>query len=189
MRRNNPGTTCGSWPSTEGQNDNGVECDTLKALVNRNSFTKSQELLEVEEMEVEMSLEELEERMRKALKSTSNRSTPGSDGISYRFIKMVLNTKLGKELVKEIAVSLKEGRIPEEWQRSKVVSIPKPNKDHRAAKGWRPINLINCISKLAEKVATDELQEAGLFHKGQYGGVKGRSALEARAQRALAWGG
>ena len=30
--------------------------------------------------------------------------------------------------------------------------IPKPNKDHKAAKGWRPINLINCIGKLAEKV-------------------------------------
>ena len=121
MRRNNPGTTCGSWSSTEGQNDDGVDCDTLKALVSRNFFTKSQEPLEVEDLEVDLSLEELEEMMRKALKSTSNRSTPGPDGISYRFIKMVLNTKLLKELVKEIAVSLKEGRIPEEWQRSKVV--------------------------------------------------------------------
>ena len=73
-----------------------------------------------------------------------------------------------------------------------MVFIPKPNKDHKAAKGWRPITLINCIGKLAEKVVADELQEAGLFHNGQYGRIKGRSALEAmmraltRAQRALA---
>ena len=36
---------------------------------------------------------------------------------------------------------LKEGRIREKWQQSKVVFIPKPNKGHQAAKGWRPINL------------------------------------------------
>ena len=59
----------------------------------------------------------------------------------------------------------------------------------------KPFNLINCIGKLVEKVVADELQEAGLFHKGQYGGIKGRSALEAmtraltQAQRALARGG
>ena len=34
---------------------------------------------------------------------------------------------------------------------SKVVFIPKANKDHRAAKGWRPINLTNRIGKLAER--------------------------------------
>ena len=59
-----------------------------------------------------------------------------------------------------------------------MVFISKPNKDHRAAKGWRPINLINCIGKLAEKVVADELQEAGLFYKGQYGGIKGSLALK-----------
>ena len=121
---------------------------------------------------------ELEEKVRDALRGTSNRSAPGPDGIRYRFIKMVLDTKLGREVVQEVAESLKEGRIPEDWQLSKVVFIPKPNKVH---KGWRPINLINCIGKLAEKVVADEMQETGgeLFHKGQYGAVKGRSALEA----------
>ena len=129
---------------------------------------------------------ELEEKVRGALRGTSNRVAPGPDGISYRFIKMVLDTRLG--------TSLREGSIPEEWRLSKVVFIPKPNKDHKAAKGWRPINLINWVGKLAEKVVADGLQEAGLFHRGQYGGIKGRSALEAmtraltRAQRALARG-
>ena len=96
-------------------------------------------------------MKELKEKVRGALRGTSNRSEPGPDGISYRFI-MALNTKLGRELITEVAMSLKEGRIPEEWQHSKLVFTPKPNQDHRAAKGWRPINLINCIGKLAEKV-------------------------------------
>ena len=148
-----------------------------------------------EEVVCSYAVEELEEKVREALRGTSNRSAPGPDGISYRFIKTVLDTKLGEEVVREVAESLKEGRIPEAWQNSKVVFIPKPNKDHKAAKGWRPIKLINCVGKLAEKVVADELQEAELFHKGQFGGVKGRSALEAmtrvltRAQRALSRGG
>ena len=44
-----------------------------------------------------------------------------------------------------------------------MVFIPKPNKDHKLAKGWRPINLINCIGKLAEKIVADELQDAGFL--------------------------
>ena len=55
--------------------------------------------------------------------------------------------------------------------------------------------MINCIGKIGEKVVADQLQEAGLLHRHQYGSVKGRSALEVvfravtRAQRCLAKGG
>ena len=94
-----------------------------------------------------------------------------------------------------MARNLWKGRIPREWQNSKVVIIPKPRKDHEKMKGWRPINLINCIGKLKEKVVAEVLQGCGLLHKHQFGSVKGRSAMEAalrtvtRAQRCLAKGG
>ena len=134
----------------------------LQALVDRNFFTKDQDPLVVEvERGCGYSMEELEEKVREALRGTSNRLAPGPDGISYRFIKLVLDTSLGREIVQEVAESLKEGRIPKAWQNSKVVFIPKLDKDHKAAKGWRPINLINCIRKLAEKVVANELQGAG----------------------------
>ena len=60
----------------------------------------------------------------------------------------------------------------------RVVLIPKPGRDLTKTKSWRPINQINCIGKLGEKVVADELHEADLLHGGQFGGVKGRSALE-----------
>ena len=60
------------------------------------------------------------------------------------------------------------GRAPVDWQLSKVVM----GKDHVQLKGWRPISLINCVCKLGEKVVV------GLFHRHQYGSVKGISALE-----------
>ena len=56
-----------------------------------------------------------------------------------------------------MARNLWKGRIPREWQNSKVVIIPKLGKDHEKTKEWRLINLINCISKLGEKVVADVL--------------------------------
>ena len=90
---------------------------------------------------------------------------------------------------------MEKGRAPIDWQLSKVVIIPKPEKDHIQLKGWHPINLIDCVCKLGAKVIADELQEVGLFHCHQYGSVKGRSAVEpvfrqvVSAQRAMAKGG
>ena len=67
-----------------------------------------QEPLEAEAGVVELSVEELEARVQNAIRGTSNRSAPGPDGISYGPIKIVLNTKLGSEMIGEIPVSLKD---------------------------------------------------------------------------------
>jgi len=139
-----------------------------------------------------ISQEKMEELVRKALAGKSNRSASGPDGIGYKLIKQVLNLKLGRELIGEVVENLINGTIPKEWQYSKVVMISKPGKDHGKTKGWRPINLINCVGKLGEKVVADRLQESGLLHRHQFGSVKGRSAIEAalrvvtRAQRCMA---
>ena len=122
---------------------------------------------------------QLEEEIRKALSRTSNLSAPGPDRIGYRLIKMVMGTRLEDELIKEVARNLAKGKIPKEWQNSKIVMICKSGKDHNKTKRWRPINLINCIGKLGEKVVANRLQESELLHKHQFGSVKGRSAIEA----------
>ena len=75
-----------------------------------------------------------------------------------------------------------------------MVLIPKPGRDLTRTKSWRPINLINCIWKLVEKVVANALQDAGLLHGKQFVGVKGRSAVEAvfravvKARRCMARG-
>ena len=77
----------------------GVECesddDKLRALVDRTSFKKEQETVTTENGAVELSRKNWKEGM-------SNRSAPGPDGISYRFIKAVLNARLSRGLVREI---------------------------------------------------------------------------------------
>jgi len=48
----------------------------------------------------------LENFVYKTLSGTSNTLAPGPDGIGCRLIKATMKTKLGKELIKEIAGNL-----------------------------------------------------------------------------------
>ena len=140
-------------------------------------------------------IQDMEERVRRALMGTKNSSAPGPDGISYRLIKGIKDTPLGEKHVNEVAVQLLEGTIPHKWKEMRVVLIPKPGRDLTVTKSWRPINLINCIGKLGEKVVADHLQDAHLLHHHQFGAVKGRSALEVvfqavvKARRCMDGGG
>ena len=101
-----------------------------------------------------------------ALGRTRNWSAPGPDGISYRLIKAVRNTRLGQELVGEVVDNLMSGIIPPAWREMRVVFIPKPGRDLTLTRSWRPLNLINCMGKLGEKVVADRIQDFGgeLFH-------------------------
>ena len=169
----------------------------------RDHFVWKEKRRTTEEEEEEVDNEKVEEdklekiitKVEVALNGTEDISAPGPDGISYRFIKTIKNTILGEKLLDEVASNLVKGTILREWQKSKVVMIPKPGKDHKRTKGWKPINRINCISKIGEMVVADVLQSCSLLHKHQFGSVKVRSATEAalrtvtRAQQCLAKGG
>ena len=121
----------------------------------------------------------MKDKVLDTLSRTSNTSAPGPDGINYQILKWANNTVLGEYLIYQGVGNLLEWRIPKEWQKSKVVFIPKPKRDLNLLKAWRPITLINCIGKLGERVVADELQNEGLLHKHQFGSVKGRSAIDA----------
>ena len=64
-----------------------------------------------------------------AVRGATNNSAPGPDGVGYRFIKAVRDTRLGRELVHDIVDNLVEGEIPREWGRMRAVFIPKPGRD------------------------------------------------------------
>ena len=115
----------------------------------------------------------MEEKIRRALIGTKNSSAPGPDGISYRLIKAIKDSPLGEEVVNEVALQLLVGTIPDKWKEMRVLLIPKPGRDLTITNNWRPINLINCIDKLGEKVVPDHLQDADLLHHHQFEAVKG----------------
>ena len=132
-----------------------------------------------------------------ALGRTKNELAPGPDGISYRLIKAVQDTRLGRELVDEVVDCLVRSVIPLAWRDMRVVFILKPGRDLTLTKSWRPLNFINCVGKLGEKVVADRIQDyrEALFHHLQFGSVWGRSAVDVlyrsvvRAQRCLDDGG
>ena len=68
----------------------------------------------------------------------------------------------------------------------KGVLLRKPNKpDYSAVKPYRVISLLNCLGKVVEKIAADAIahhcESTGVFHPGQMGGRKQRSATDAVA--------
>ena len=104
-----------------------------------------------------LSREEIESAVIHALGRTKNGSAPGPDGIGYRLIKPVRDTRLGWELIEEIVDNLAQGVIPPAWREMRVVFIPKPGRDLTLAKNWRPLNFINCVGKLGEKGVADRI--------------------------------
>ena len=61
-----------------------------------------------------------------ALSGTKNNSAAGPDGVGYRLIKVVWDTKLGIEVLGEVVAALRGGYIPDRWREMPVVLIPKP---------------------------------------------------------------
>ena len=52
-------------------------------------------------------------------------------------------------------VELQGSPTPRSWREMSMVMIPKPGKDHKPVKGWRPIALANTIGKLADKLVAE----------------------------------
>jgi len=84
------------------------------------------------------------------LSTTSNKSTPGPSGITYKLLKWghAANPSRLTTLF-NAAVSLRH----HPWHCATVVPIPKPSKiDYRVAKAYRLISLLECCGKLLEKI-------------------------------------
>ena len=83
-----------------------------------------------------------------ALFRTKNNSAAGPDGVGYRLIKAIRDTRLGNELLGEVVSALRGGYIPDRWKDMRVVLTPKPGRDLTQTMICRPLNLINCIGNL-----------------------------------------
>jgi hypothetical protein len=93
----------------------------------------------------------------KYLDDTSDSSAPGNSGVAWWIIK--LGWKVAGEHIQWVLNgSLSLGIHPDHWKTATVVVIPKPNRaDYFAAKNYRPISLLECLSKLLEKAVSKRL--------------------------------
>jgi len=126
--------------------------------------------------------EETRAAVRTALSRTKNTSAAGPDGVTWRLLKIVKDTRLGRAVLEDVGMvaQLDINYYGETEDRGMtIVIIPKPGKDHSKVKGWRPIVLLNVLGKLADKVVAHELgKRRELFHKRAFAGRKGRGAID-----------
>jgi hypothetical protein len=90
------------------------------------------------------------EEVAEALVDTSNKSAPGPSGTGYSLIKWV-NKECPDLLTCIYNLALGLGVHP--WKLTTVVIINKPNKpNYNAPKAYQPISLLECATKLLEKI-------------------------------------
>lgn len=123
------------------------------------------------------------------LQSTSNRSAPGPDHLTWFWLKHLMK-KHPDAVIAILALfnaCVTFGTHPPIFKASHTVIIPKPNKsDYSRAKAYRPIVLLNCIGKLLEKIIAKRMQfdgqAAGILHPCQFGGTMQHSTTDAGIQ-------
>ena len=116
-----------------------------------------------------------------ALSGASNKSAPGPSGIGYKLVKWAFAAHL-KFLLDIYNAALHLGHHP--WTKAKVVIIPKPNKpDYSAAKAYRPVSLLECFSKVLEKIVANQFTLDSNLHdilpRSQFGSRPYHSATDA----------
>lgn len=111
-------------------------------------------------------------------------TAPGEDLISNQMLKKVPESCI-KEIVVMFNISLRTSCLPDTWKMGKTSPIPKPGKDLKSVKSSRPITMLSCIGKLAERVVQGRLEKHlennTKLGKFQMGFRKGRSTNEALA--------
>ena len=105
----------------------------------------------------------------------SSNSTPGHDNITHLMIKKA--GLHGHQIILDlINHSYSSGKLPQQWKFADVVPIPKPKQPGV----FRPISLISCLSKLAERMILNRLRwQFGPLHQNIFGFQPGRSTAHA----------
>lgn len=88
-----------------------------------------------------------------AVQKQGKDTAPGEDKITYAMIKRSGEGML-KVLLSLLNKTWQEGRLPDAWKTAKVQPIPKPKDPGNP----RPIHLLSCLGKIAEKIIRRRLE-------------------------------
>lgn len=117
------------------------------------------------------------------LKSSSQTSPPGSSGISFRALGWAWEA--APEVIHYIVRwSIRLGFHHPDWKSAVMVVLPKPHKpDYAAPRAYRPIQLLECLGKLVEKIVARRLMfdcaKHSLMPPEQFGGVMAALCIDA----------
>jgi hypothetical protein len=124
-----------------------------------------------------------EDKLYDLLKAAANKSAPGGSGIGWDLMKKGWS-HMSELLTNIYNACISLGHHPARWKEATVVVIPKADKpDYSAAKAYRPISLLENLSKLLEKAVAKRFQHDIVAHEliptNQFGGRTHSSCLDA----------
>jgi len=122
-----------------------------------------------------------EEEVLTMLEALDVSKSNGPDGISARMLKATAHS-IAPAITKLFNMSIKNGRLPNEWKTSLVVPIPKKG-DPSDPANYRPISLLPVLSKLLERHMSNLVYDHLLVHSpisiAQWGFLPKRSTTDA----------
>ena len=196
---------CGPWelmnwtkkqrlPTTEAIKFNGSPCLLLDSLWNalHNSFNNALHrqvdvniLNEIERKPCQSWNTFSSHEFKSAILKCSNSSAPGPNKMSWCHWKLIFsNDDCLSKIINIADACINLGHWPDYFKVSNTVVIPKPNKQsYNNLKAFRPIVLLNTLSKLFEKVIAERLQftvaSNNFIHSCQLGDLKFKSTADA----------
>ena len=122
------------------------------------------------------------QELHSAIHASGPWKSPGLDNISNICLRQC-EPLLAPLLIQLFTASLRLGYFPSFWKAAIVVAVPKPEGDPLSPKGYRPISLLSCLSKLLERIITNRLthylESHALLAPTQFGFRQGRSTEDA----------
>lgn len=119
-----------------------------------------------------------DEEVLELIKQTKPKKAPGEDGINNRHLKNLPRSYL-KYLTNLYNSMLNLGQFPKLWKNAIIIMVPKPGLNGKFPQNYRPISLLNAISKIGEKIIrsrlNDELEEKAIIPNEQFGFRHGHS--------------
>ena len=87
----------------------------------------------------------------KELKRLNKKTSTDQDSISNKILKEIPQS-LKEQILNLFNKCLTQGYIPRYWKRSTISMLNKKNCDKHSVKGYRPISILPCISRLFERM-------------------------------------
>ena len=98
------------------------------------------------------------EEIIKIIKRLKNNKAPGIDTIDNILVKN-FSRKAIVQFMYIVNAIIKTQYYPIQWKVASIVPIPKPNKDKKDPSNYRPISLLNVLSKITDKIILNRFIE------------------------------
>ena len=120
-----------------------------------------------------------------AIRKLRKGRSPGVDQVTNDMLHQ-LSPSAERHLLAVLNWSWRAGEVPASWRAAEIVAIPKKGKPPTETGSYRPISLLSCIGKLAERLVQHRLQHwlerAGKLNRNQAGFRKGHSTMDQLAR-------